>query len=83
MVTETFNSSNARPEETCRVVAFCTAPTSDIFLKPNLEFIRTHTSVRETEELIEMAQRKADNLKFHAVKITSRQSAIAVLAGIQ
>jgi hypothetical protein len=89
MVTETHQSSNSRPEETRRAAQFCGNPyldgrDSDLTLKPNVTFIKTHlSSDRETEDLIEMAQRKADKLNFRGIKINSRWAAMAVLAGIQ
>ncbi len=89
MVTETHQSSNSRPEETRRAAQFCSnqfldGRESDVLLKPNVAYIAQHlSSPRSTEDLIEAAQHKADKLGFKGVKINSRWSAMAVLAGIQ
>ena len=88
MVTETSLSSS-RPEETRRTPQFCSnqfldGRESDVLLKPNVAYIAKHlSSTRSTEDLIEAAQHKADKLGFKGVKINSRWSAMAVLAGIK
>lgn len=77
------------PSDYRRMPEFCGNPfldgrPEDLTLKPNVAFIKTHlSSDRETEDLIELAQRKADKLNFRGVKINSRWAAMAVLAGIQ
>ncbi len=87
MVTETSLSS--RPEETRRTPQFCSnqfldGRESDVLLKPNVAYIAAHlSSTRSTEDLIKLAQRKADKLNFRGIKINSRWAAMAVLAGIQ
>ena len=88
MVTETSLSSNSRPEETRRTPQFCSnqfldGRESDVLLKPNVAFIKTHlSSDRETEDLIELALRKAERLNFRGIRINNRWAAMAVLAGL-
>ena len=91
MITEASKTQSRAlvPEAARRIPQFCGNPyldgrDSDLTLKPNVAFIKAHlSSDRETEDLIELAQRKADKLNFRGVKINSRWAAMAVLAGIQ
>ena len=88
MVTETSLSSNSRPEETRRAPQFCSnqfldGRESDVLLKPNVAYIAQHlSSPRSTEDLIELALRKAERLNFRGIRINNRWAAMAVLAGL-
>ena len=56
---------------------------SDVLLKPNVAYIAQHlSSPRSTEDLIELALRKAERLNFRGIRINNRWAAMAVLAGL-